>query len=208
MSKVLHIRAISHEQPDFIRLLGQHGMQSLSLRDMSDADFDGREIILIEAHIDQRALLGHREVLGRHLDQGGTIVFNGHLVYPIFEGLDIFQVAQGRGVNDLVIERVHEHPVFEGVDCQDLSFRRGVAGFYARGANPAPEGAIVIHRLQADGSPIDWVWSRPKGGQIFMHSGNTMWMYLNDSTSAARIAPQLVNWAKSGAPAIRNTEGA
>jgi hypothetical protein len=110
-------------------------------------------------------------------------------------------------VKDLIVERVNAHPVFEGVDCHDLSFRRGVAGFYGRGANPAPEGAVVLHRLQADGSPLDWVWQRPAGGQIFMHGGNTLWMYINDSTSAARIAPQLLAWAKAGAPAVSNLSG-
>lgn len=202
MSSVLHIRAISHELPAFSRLLAEQGMDSRSLREMTDADFEGRQTILIEAHIDQRALLGHREALHRHMARGGTVVFNGHLVYPIFDGLEMFRVASGRGLRDLLVERVNPHPVFDGVDCHDLSFRRGVAGFYGRGANPAPEGAVVLHRLQADGSPLDWIWRRPAGGQLLMHGGNTLWMYLNDSTSAARIAPQLLDWIKAGAPAI------
>lgn len=202
MSPVLHIRAISHELPAFVGLLAQRGMQSLSLREMSDADFAGRQAILIEAHIDQRALAGHRDALHRHLDQGGTLVFNGHLVYPVFDGLEPFRVASGRGVRDLQVERVGEHPVFAGVDCQDLSFRRGVAGFYGRGANPAPPGARVLHLLQADGSPLDWVWQRPAGGQVLMHAGNTLWMYLNDDSSAARIAPQLLDWIEAGAPVV------
>lgn len=201
---VLHIRAISHELPAFTKLLVEHGMESVSLRDLNTQDFIDRKVILIEAHIDQRALLGHKEVLCRHLNEGGTLVFNGHLVYPIFDGLEMFQVASGRGVKDLIVERVNPHPVFEGVDCDDLSFRRGVAGFYARGANPPPPGAIVLHRLQADGSALDWVWQRPQGGQVFMHSGNPMWMYLNDLTSAARIAPQLLAWIKAGTPNVHH----
>lgn len=206
MSTVLHIRAISHELPAFVALLAEQGMASLSLREMSDADFAGRQTILIEAHVDQRALLAHRDALRRHLDGGGTLVFNGHLVYPLFDELECFRVAAGRGIKDLLVERVNPHPVFAGVDCQDLSFRRGVAGFYGRGANPAPPGAVVLHRLQADGSPLDWVWQRPAGGQIFMHGGNTLWMYLNDKTSAARIAPQLLHWVKAGAPAVSYAE--
>jgi hypothetical protein len=207
MSSILHIRAISHELPAFVRLLADHDIPSLSLREMCDADFANRQVILIEAHIDQRALLSHRQAIEHHLTRGGTIVFNGHLVYPVFDGLEMFQVARGRGVKDLIVERVNPHPVFDGVDCHDLSFRRGVAGFYGRGANPAPPGAVVLHRLQADGSPLDWVWQRPLGGQIFMHGGNTLWMYINDSTSAARIAPQLLAWAKAGAPVITHTSG-
>lgn len=200
MSKILHLRAVSHELPTFSARLAELGIDSLSLRQMGEVDFANRAVILIEAHIDQRALLAHRDALQRHLDNGGTLVFNGHLVYPLFEGLESFRVAAGRGVKDLEVERVNPHPVFAGVDCQDLSFRRGVAGFYARGANPPPPGAVVLHRLRADGSPCDWVWQRPQGGQLFMHGGNNLWMYINDKTSAARIAPQLLNWVHSDAP--------
>ncbi|WP_157833143.1 hypothetical protein [Oceanospirillum maris] len=134
------------------------------------------------------------------LDAGGTIVFNGQLVYPLFDSVGLFQVASGRGRDDLIIERVNEHPVFDGVDCYDMSLRRGVAGFYARGANPPPPEAEILHRLVKDGSPIDWIWQRRQGGQLLMHSGNTMWMYLDDKTSAARIAPQLLDWVCAGAP--------
>ncbi len=208
MNSVLHVRAIAHELPAFAALLRARGMASYSLRDLRDADFLGRRAILIEAHVDQRALLTHRAVLRTHLDAGGTVVFNGHLVYPIFEELAPFRVAAGRGVKDLIVERVHAHPVFAGVSCDDLSFRRGVAGFYGRGANPAPAGAVVLHRLRQDGSPLDWVWQRPAGGQVFMHGGNTCWMYIDDGTSAARIAPQMLDWIEAGAPALAGLKGA
>jgi hypothetical protein len=207
MNKVLHVRAISHELPAFTALLEARGMESRSLRDLRDADFMGRRAILIEAHIDQRALLAHRAALRAHLDAGGTLVFNGHLVYPVFDDLEPYRVAAGRGIKHLIVERVHAHPVFEGVSCDDLSFRRGVAGFYGRGANPAPPGAKVLHRLREDGSPLDWVWQRPAGGQIFMHGGNNCWMYINDASSAARIAPQMLDWIEAGAPAISCGKG-
>lgn len=207
MNNVLHVRAVSHELPAFTALLQARGMESCSLRDLRDTDFLGRRAILVEAHIDQRALLTHRAALRAHLDTGGTLVFNGHLVYPIFDELEPYRVAPGRGVNDLIVERVHAHPVFDGVSCADLSFRRGVAGFYGRGANPAPPGAVVLHRLRQDHSPLDWVWQRPGGGQIFMHGGNTCWMYINDDSSAARIGPQLLDWIEAGAPALVDGTG-
>lgn len=194
MSQLLHLRCISHEQPDFSGLLQEHGAESLSVRGLTREQLQRRTAIVIEAHIDQRALMAWRQELEDHLVAGGLIVFNGHLTYPLFNGLEPFRVAAGRGRDDLVLEKVHEHPVFVGVDCEHLSFRRGVAGFYARGGNPPPQGATVIHQLKKDGTPVDWIWRRPKGGVILMHSGNNMWLYQNDATSASRIVPQLLTW--------------
>lgn len=194
MNQLLYLHCISHELPDFSRLLKEHGAESLSARELTRERLQRRTAILIEAHMDQRALMAWRQELEEHLSAGGLIVFNGHLAYPLFNGLEPFRVAAGRSRDDLVLERVHEHPIFAGVDCEHLSFRRGVAGFYARGGNPPPKEATVIHRLKKDGTPVDWIWQRPQGGVILMHSGNNMWMYQNDATSASRIAPQLLTW--------------
>lgn len=194
MSQLLHLCCTSHELSDFSQLLKEYGAEILSIRELTRERLQHRTAILIEAHIDQRALMAWRQELEEHLSAGGLIVFNGHLAYPLFNGLELFRVATGRGRDDLVLERVHEHPIFADVDCEHLSFRRGVAGFYARGGNPPPQGAKVIHRLKKDGTPVDWIWQRPQGGVILMHSGNNMWMYQNDATSASRITPQLLTW--------------
>ena len=42
--------------------------------------------------------------------------------------------------------------------------------------------------------PLDWEWSPPEGGSLLMHAGNDIWMYQNDPTTAARMAPQLLDW--------------
>ncbi len=207
-SPILHLRSVAHEPSSFEHALLARGMQSLPLREVDPDSLAGRRAILVEAHIDQRALLALKPALTAHLDQGGTLVFNGHLVYPLIDGLELFRVAAQRGLKDLQVLRVNPHPVFAGVDCHDLSLRRGVAGFYGRGANPAPEGALVLHRLAAEDLPVDWVWQRPQGGQVFMHGGNTMWMYQQDPTSAARIVPQLLAWLEAGCPAPNPVQGA
>lgn len=199
-SSVLHILAMDNESLNFREILRQRGITSILLRELTATMICDYPVILIDAHSDQRALCAFTDQFEQQLAAGGTIVFNGQLVYPIFHHLAMFQVAKGRGFNDLLIERVNMHPVFQQVDCQDLSVKRGVAGFYARGANPPPAEAIVLHRLIKDHSPIDWLWRRAEGGQIFMHSGNNIWLYTNDSTSARHIVPQLLDWVQAGAP--------
>jgi hypothetical protein len=98
----------------------------------------------------------------------------------------------------LKVHRLTPHPVFEGVDMADLTYRRGVAGFYARGHNPPPPGAIALTGLGPGRAPCDWVYERPAGGRIFMHAGNDLWMYAGSVCSAARMVPQLCRWAGSG----------
>lgn len=200
MSTILHIKSMCNETDGFSALLKKKGIRSVLLRNLTSTDIIKNKVILIDAHCDQRALCRFSNNLEQQLSAGGTIVFNGHLTYPVLSDLGMFQVATGRGFDDLIIERINKHPVFYQVDCLDISVRRGVAGFYARGANPPPAGAVVLHRLIKDHSPVDWIWQRPAGGQIFMHSGNNMWMYVNDETSAKYIAPQLIEWALTGAP--------
>ncbi len=193
---ILHLRPIAHEPSSFLALPEAAGIESRPVRTLSDDDLPHYRAILAPAHIDQRALAQRSAGLSRFLDAGGLLVFNGHITYPLLPELQPFVPAAQRNLHGLVVERVAEHPVFDGVDTQDLSFRRGVAGFYARGANPPPPGATVLHVLKADRSPIDWLWHRPAGGTILMHSGNNMWMYVDDPTSAARIARQVLNWVR------------
>ncbi len=199
MTSILYVRAVGHEFPSFLALPEAEGVVTRHVRELEAADFDRFDAIVVPGHIDQRGFSAHSENLGRFLDRGGTLVFNGHLVYPVLPELAMFVPAAGGHLDDLIVERVAEHPVFAGVDVHDLSFRRGVAGFYGRGANPPPPGAIVLHRLKADASPLDWYWERPQGGRILMHAGNPLWMYVDDDTSAARIAPQLLRWLKAEA---------
>lgn len=157
--------------------------------------------VLIPAHTDQRALRAKRELLQAHLDQGGTLLLNGHIAYPFLNELTHFVPLIERRMDDLRIRRLAPHPIFDGVDEADLSFRRGVAGFYGRGHNPPPPGARPLNGIGTQAAPIDWLYENAQGGRLLMHSGNDLWMHAADRTSARRIAPQLLEWLLAGEPA-------
>ena len=204
MTSILYLRALGHEFPAFLELPEAEGITAKYLRELSDEDFDQFDAILVPAHVDQLGLSRRSATLTRFLNRGGTLVFNGHLVYPVLPELEYFVTSEGTHKDDLVIERADEHPVFDGVSDQDLSFRRGVSGFYGRGANPPPSGARVLARMKKSRAPLDWYWERPGGGRILMHAGNTLWMYAGSDNSTARIAPQLLNWLKTSPSATLN----
>ncbi|MDQ0314094.1 hypothetical protein [Amorphus orientalis] len=154
--------------------------------------------LLLPAHLDQRYLGEITPVIEAFLDQGGTLVFNGHVAWKMLPEFSPFVPLPKGDLEHLQVHRVTPHPVFEGVDMADLTYRRNVAGFYARGHNPLPEGAVPLIGLGPDRAPCDWIYERPRGGRIFMHAGNDLWMYAGDGTTAARIVPQLCAWARSG----------
>ena len=144
------------------------------------ADLARYAALLLPAHLDQR-------YLGE--------VFNGHVAWPMLPEFQAFVPLPQGGLDQLQVHLVTPHPVFAGVDMADLTYRRGVAGFYARGHNPPPEGAVPVLGLGPERRPCDWVYERPRGGRIFMHAGNDLWMYAGADTTAARIVPQLCAWA-------------
>ncbi|MGO3741743.1 hypothetical protein [Kerstersia sp.] len=155
-------------------------------------------VLLIPANADQRFLMTLQPQLEQWLLAGGTMVINGHVAYPFLRWLLPFEVQPCPGLAGLQVARAAPHPVFDGVDPAHLTYRRGVAGFYARGANPPPPGALVLNTLGPGQQPIDWLLVLPGGGRLLVHSGNDLWMYANGQDSAARIVPQLFDWLASG----------
>jgi hypothetical protein len=194
MKPILYVRPLGQEPASFLDRPYAQGIDQQRVYDLPDLDLTSYGAILVSAHTDQRAFAACRDQIAACLDAGGLLVFNGHIAYPCLPELAPFVPVPGFGLDLLQIRRTAAHPVFDGVDPRDLTFRLGVAGFYGRGHNPPPPGATVLHRLSGDDAPLDWVWERPAGGTVFMHGGNNLWMYADDPTSAARIAPQLMAW--------------
>ena len=194
MKPILFLRALGQGAVSFPLQPTAGAVVSRRVYDLPELDLQAFGAILVSAHTDQRALAACDRQLVGFLDAGGVLVFNGHLAYPFLPELQVFVPVDGRGLGALQVRRCAEHPVFDGVDPKDLTFRRGVAGFYGRGSNPPPPGAEVLHTLSGSNAPLDWLWQRPGGGLVFMHAGNDLWMYSGDSSSAARMTPQLLAW--------------
>lgn len=172
----------------------------LPLYDLAAAELARYRGLLVSMHADQRFLLGRRAQLEAYLAGGGTIVACGQVAYPFLETLAPFEVIENYRLEDLVVNREIEHPVWAGVETEDLTSRRGVSGFYGRGANPPPEGARVIHSLGPRRVPVDYEYAPPGGGRLLAHAGSDLWSDLDTDTTAARIAPQLLDWIAAREP--------
>lgn len=149
--------------------------------------------------LDQDAMLQLKPALEAFLDQGGRWFFNGHVVRPLVNGLRQYQpIAQPRRAS-FDLTTVNPHPLFDRLDLKQLETNKGVAGFYGRGCNPMPDGAVAINGLGASQVPVDWVWARPGGGRILSHSGNDLGSMGLEWGLAPELTSRILAWTNGGA---------
>jgi len=200
MARALFLKPIKGAGGDLPSVMGFiRNAEEIEHYALHEADLSGYAALLLPAHLDQRYFGTLSTKVSDWLDRGGTLVFNGHVAWPMLPEFNAFVALEKRNLENLQIHRIADHPVFAGVDMADLTYRRGVAGFYARGCNPPPPSAVPVLGVGPDRVPCDWVYERPGGGRIFMHAGNDLWMYASDKTSARRIVPQLMDWVLGAA---------
>lgn len=149
--------------------------------------------------LDQNALLSLRGALAAFLDAGGRWFFNGHVVRPLLDGLAQYRPLAAPKRPDFDLSSVNPHPIFEGIALEKLETNRGVAGFYGRGCNPLPQGAVAVNGLGPARVPVDWVWARPEGGRFFSHSGNDLGSMGLEWNLASELNRRIVAWAAGGA---------
>lgn len=158
------------------------------------ASLDGIEGLLLSQHLDERHLTEHRDTLDTYLGEGGAVAVMGPVALPFLTYLTPHEpVGTGRR-DDWLLELGSAHPIMAGVDPDDLIYRKGVVGFWARGTIAPPDDAEALTRFPTSGLVADWAWSRPAGGRLFVHPGNDVWGYAGDGTSAARVFSQLLDW--------------
>lgn len=144
-------------------------VETLDCYDLPTTDLTRFAGLLVGPLADQEFLSRHRAVIARYLGRGGVVVFGGHLHRDWLPGAGAFVPLAGRGLAAYRVAEVAEHPLFAGLTPDELTFRRGVAGFFARGHHPPPEGAEVLVRL-GGGEPATYVDRVSTRGTILVHA--------------------------------------
>lgn len=170
--------------------------------DLAHADLSRYDLLVIGPTADQEHLARHRHVVERFLDGGGVLHFGGQLHRDWLPGASAFVALPRPGLAAYRVAQVARHPVFDGVEAQDLTFRRGVAGFFARGHHPPPDGAEVLVRL-AGGEPVTYVDRVSTRGTILVHASGDLLGLGEHNGTGARVPDQLVAWAREEAAARR-----
>lgn len=190
-------------------------VEPIDIYDLPSTDLGRYLGLIVPNHADQEFLFREHARIRAFLDGGRVLVFNGHLFRAWLPGAGLF-VPKGLDGTRLVPRGIHEsddynvqvvtpHPIFERVRPADLTFRRGVRGFFARGHHPPPEEAEVLLALQS-GEPIVYLDRRSTRGTILVHAGNDLLGYAGDATTASRVAPQLLRWMRQEARARQQQE--
>lgn len=184
------------DMPTFIPADFPYSLKVIPQAQLGQTPINSIRALLVGFTIDQRLFATHSTWIREFLQNGGTVVFNGHIAYPFLPELKRYQPLPKRGKEDLLISSITPHPMFSGIDFMHLSERRGVRGFYGRGANPMPEQAIAINRVGTEGAQafVDWQWNFAGGGRLFVHAGINLWLYAQDKNTSARLMPQMLSW--------------
>lgn len=165
--------------------------------DLPDLELDRYAGLLIAGMVDQELLQRHRERLVGFLGLGRVVVFCGHLHRGWLPGCRRFVPSRITSFRHYAVRLPEDrHAVLAGVEADDLTYRRGVAGFFARGHHPPPPGAQVLARLWR-GEPTTWLDTGTTRGAVLVHAGIDLLRYAGEDSTAARVPTQLLSWIRA-----------
>ncbi len=165
---------------------------------IAGTDLSRYALLVVPSTVDQEHLARHRDVIRRYLDGGGVLLFGGQLHRDWLPGASRFVPLAPPSLAAYRVTWLADHPIFAGIEPDDLTFRRGVAGFFARGHHPLPPGAEVLVRL-GGGEPATYIDRTSTRGTILVHASGDLLGYDGADNTASRLSGQLVDWARAEA---------
>ena len=106
-------------------------------------DFSEFDVIIVPNFADQENLYMHKNVIENFLSKGRIVVFFGHLFRPWLRGASLFMPEKINHFSDYNLYPEEDSEIFNGVLTEDMTFNKGVAGFFARGYYLADEKSEV-----------------------------------------------------------------
>lgn len=193
--KLLLVHSHYGAPPSLFTLAVEQGLGIIKREvDLTPADFDTAKGVITTTHLDQLGFARHRPAMEGLLARGGRWFLNGHVMRELVTGLKTYVPIRNAKRTDLVLVRLNDHPIFAGIDAASFEENRGVAGFYGRGHNPLPQGALPVTGVGPDRLPLDWEWTLPARGKIFSHAGNDVGGMGSVNPAHDLVAPRILEW--------------
>jgi hypothetical protein len=167
----------------------------VDIYELPELDLNPYICMVINGLIDQEFLTKHKDKIHDFLNERKIVVFSGNLFRPWLPGGSNFVPKEVRSHLDYTVSLHQPHPIFDGVTSYDMTFNKGVSGFFARGHHPLPEGAEVLLTLPG-GEPITYIDRHSTKGTLLVHSGNDLFGNGSTEKTSGRIAPQLLKWVR------------
>ncbi len=171
----------------------------IDMYQLHETDLEEYKCMILVNFVDQDYLYEERARIAEFLANRKIVCFFGNLVTDWLPGAKPFIAKEIRNHSDYDISIAKPHPIFEGVLEEDMTFNKGVKGFFARGHHPLPAGAEVLVTLP-DGEPVTYIDRNTTAGTIFVHSGGNLFEYKSMDKSVKktteRISPQLMQWVQ------------
>ncbi|MGW6380081.1 phosphate starvation-inducible protein PhoH [Peribacillus butanolivorans] len=164
--------------------------------ELPDIDLKSFKCLVIQGLIDQKFLYKHKELIHEFLNDKKVIVFCGNIFMDWLPGGSNFIPKTIHSFQDYVVSVHQLHPIFEGVEEDDMTYNKGVSGFFARGHHPIPDRAEVLLTLPG-GEPITYIDRHSTKGTILVHSGNDLFGSMNVKKTTVRISFQLMQWVRN-----------
>lgn len=157
--------------------------------------------LIITPNVDQEHLNRQQRQIRNYLDRGGVVIFGGHLHRDWLPGASAFIPLTNRSLDGYRVVEVADHPIFRATGTE-LTFRRGVAGFFARGHHPIPAGAEVLTRLFG-GEPATYLDRVSTPGTIIVQATSDLLSYCGEALLDWVVAES----ARRRAQAARQSRG-
>lgn len=174
----------------------------LNQYDLSLENLAPYKCLVITDNCDQEYLFEKSDVITAYLNEGNMLVFSGNIATPWLQGTSLFVPKKINSFKDYEVQIPMVNSIFADVEIDDLVFRKGVAGFFARGHHVAPEGADVYVTL-GEGRPVTYVDRVSTKGTIVVHAGSSLFSYtaegnsnMGSGTTADKIGPQFVQFCE------------
>jgi hypothetical protein len=147
---------------------------------LGSTDLTRYAALIVTPNVDQEYLVRQRWMIRSYLDGGGVLIFGGHLHRDWLPGASAFIPLANRSMAGYRVAEIADHPIFRGKGPDELTFRRGVAGFFARGHHPLPPGAEVLTRL-AGGEPATYLDRVSTAGTIVVQATSDLLSYCGEA---------------------------
>lgn len=173
----------------------QKDFEFVDIYALGKLDLSAYKCLVITGFSDQDFLSKERGAIREFLDRGKVVVFCGNLVTDWLPGGQAFIPKEIKRFSDYRVRKVMDHPIFRGVEEDDMTLKKGVAGFFARGHHPLPKGAEVLLTLN-EGEPITYIDRNSTAGTILAHVGFDLFGYMqtDEKKTTDRISAQLRSW--------------